>query len=1024
VTNFVIHGAGVKRNRREWLREHVMIWLVVLGLAVWLFVEHGRVTTLRRELESALRIQATAPSLAPVEATAPIPASPPPIVQPTPLVAQPATRVAEPAPVLPPVTFQPRPLPASPVRAPAPPRPAVTRAAVEAWLSEKGLAWVGGSALVIGGAFLVGYAVQQGFFTPAMRIGAAVLLGIAMLGAGEAIRRRRLAGFGGHKLAAAIVSGGGAAVLYGAAWAAYGLYGFISGPECAVLLTVIAAGLMGLALVHGEALAILALGGAFAAPLIAGRTDWTIETLTAYLGILVAAGAAIAWLRRWRVAAWANLAGAAIWSLLAGLEQDSLKCLLLGLEPLAATTALAYLRPRQPSAGIGLGVVLAASLASLCALTLAYTSGHPLTEGLLSAVALTFCAAALLRRGQVPAEALAAPGVAFTMAAVVARLETPQTLMLTALWCVQILALNLASLWGAWKDEQRNASCVGALASLALALAAGAGMTGGWIAPIGPAVACIALCLATWRLAADRSRPRDQLTLDVWAGSAAAALLATIAVGLSWRWAAFAFAAAALGLAFVGRRLAWRSVLLSSAAAGALALATLLTPGMLTFALGGPLGAAWILGAGLVVAVVSFVAARIVAKEAVAAETLRTLSPLAALVGAFIFLRWVAGAPQGLPLDALTEASVRTVLIAAAGLASLARLGQEATPFARWRGHVLMGAAAVHGLLLQVLLYNPRWSPIDDTAGGVIFLNSLAAAYLAPAVVFGLAAARTYRANRTAGRTYSLIALFSGLLWVFLEIRRMAQGPHLGGDMLTVGIGEALACSLVLLALAVAADRARRLATAAAAHPIWADITRSLPVGRAVAIIFTLYMAGFWSNPCWGATAQPFVGLGGVLSALAGYALVVPLTAWLALDAWRADRRIEAELAGYGAVLMGLVFATLADRALFHGADLTWAGGASQLETWSYSAVWAAMGLAFICVSGAGRRLFLRAGLALLLVTTAKVFILDTASLSGVVRAGSFLALGVLLLLGALTARRIRTPTSAASDRSVSEGPR
>ena len=68
---------------------------------------------------------------------------------------------------------------------------------------------------------------------------------------------------------------------------------------------------------------------------------------------------------------------------------------------------------------------------------------------------------------------------------------------------------------------------------------------------------------------------------------------------------------------------------------------------------------------------------------------------------------------------------------------------------------------------------------------------------------------------------------------------------------------------------------------------------------------------------------------------------------------------------------------------------------------------WAKTGLGFIGVSRAGGRLFLRAGLVLLMITTVKVFIVDTASLSGVVRAGSFLALGVLLLAGALTARRL-----------------
>ena len=60
----------------------------------------------------------------------------------------------------------------------------------------------------------------------------------------------------------------------------------------------------------------------------------------------------------------------------------------------------------------------------------------------------------------------------------------------------------------------------------------------------------------------------------------------------------------------------------------------------------------------------------------------------------------------------------------------------------------------------------------------------------------------------------------------------------------------------------------------------------------------------------------------------------------------------------------------------------------------------------------------------MLLLTTLKVFIVDTASLSGVVRAGSFLALGVLLLLGALTARRVAraaAPQPAATDPSTSQ---
>jgi len=47
------------------------------------------------------------------------------------------------------------------------------------------------------------------------------------------------------------------------------------------------------------------------------------------------------------------------------------------------------------------------------------------------------------------------------------------------------------------------------------------------------------------------------------------------------------------------------------------------------------------------------------------------------------------------------------------------------------------------------------------------------------------------------------------------------------------------------------------------------------------------------------------------------------------------------------------------------------------------------------------------------------VFFVDTDRLSGIVRAGSFLALGAVLVLGALTARRIAQgarPTDTAAD--------
>ena len=594
-----------------------MIWLAVIALAIWVLVEHNRSSRLDRELvELRRRLAEVSPAPEPRRAFA----------EPTPAMTAAARAAADaaaaalaeqnrapqvspPAPELEPAvaaeaaSIVPEPAVVEPPPSPPPPParsgdPFLTRASLEKWLAERGLAWIGGSALVIGGGFLVGYAAQQGFFTPGMRIIAAIVLGFALLGAGEAIRRGRLAGFGGHKLAAAVASGAGAAVLYGATWAAGHLYDFIPGGVCSGLLATIAWGLLGLAFLHGEALAVLALGGAFAAPLLAGGDAWSIEALTFYLGILIAAGAAIAWLRRWTLSAWTNLAGAAIWSLLAGVQQDAMKCLLIGAEPLAAIAVLAWVVPRDPRRTIGPGVVVVAAIAAYFAMAVADAHNRLALVGVIAGLALPAFTAALQRKGQVPAWSLVIPGVAFTLAAAASRLAGHASTAQTGVWCLQVLALDAATLWAAWREEQRATSGAGALSSLALALVAGVGLGSAAQAALGPAVAGVALALGALRLATDRRRPPEQRALELWGGGAAAALLATVALGLSWRWAAIGFAVASLVLALVARRLRWRSIGIAAAVGAALGLAALLNPTIVTHALAGGGDAWFLLGAG------------------------------------------------------------------------------------------------------------------------------------------------------------------------------------------------------------------------------------------------------------------------------------------------------------------------------------------------------------------------------------------------------------------------------------------
>jgi uncharacterized membrane protein len=106
-------------------------------------------------------------------------------------------------------------------------------------------------------------------------------------------------------------------------------------------------------------------------------------------------------------------------------------------------------------------------------------------------------------------------------------------------------------------------------------------------------------------------------------------------------------------------------------------------------------------------------------------------------------------------------------------------------------------------------------------------------------------------------------------------------------------------------------------------------------------------------------------------------------------------------------VLHAFLGLTLAIRAAYRGLDLRPVTGDAALETWTYSAAWALLGVAVLIIGTRREEPTLRwCGLALVGLTVGKVLLFDVAALDGVTRAGSFLAVGALLLAGALLARR------------------
>jgi uncharacterized membrane protein len=206
----------------------------------------------------------TAPA-APLMPPPPVPpalarATPPPIVMPAP----PAGATASTAP-----------LPHGAAAPPPPPPPPRVRAAEapvapdgppfdwESLLGIRGAAWLGGVTLVISALFFAKWGIDQGFFSPAIRVALLLLLGTGALAWAEVSLRR------GFQTTANAVSGAGVVTLYVAFYAGHSLYQLFDVPVAfagMTLVTVVGAAIA----VRHEAMftAVIGLVGGLATPVL------------------------------------------------------------------------------------------------------------------------------------------------------------------------------------------------------------------------------------------------------------------------------------------------------------------------------------------------------------------------------------------------------------------------------------------------------------------------------------------------------------------------------------------------------------------------------------------------------------------------------------------------------------------------------------------------------------------------------------------------------------------------------------
>ncbi len=228
-------------------------------------------------------------------------------------------------------------------QSPPPPPPATggqrgpSGPTLEERLGTRWTVWIGGLALALGALLLVRYAIEQGWFGPSMRIAMGLALAVALILAGEKLRRQEKqetrAGAPGANSGIqdaenplipdlsrpsipAMLTSAGTIAAFGSIYAAHALYEFIGPALAFIALGATAVATMFAAALHGPMLAGLGLAGSLATPLFVASNNPTPWPVVLYLLVVAIATYVLARMRRWLWLALAAAIGAALWTLL------------------------------------------------------------------------------------------------------------------------------------------------------------------------------------------------------------------------------------------------------------------------------------------------------------------------------------------------------------------------------------------------------------------------------------------------------------------------------------------------------------------------------------------------------------------------------------------------------------------------------------------------------------------------------------------------------------------------------------
>jgi uncharacterized membrane protein len=176
--------------------------------------------------------------------------------------------------------------------------------------------WLGGLTLALGGFFMVRYSIEAGLLGPGVRVLLGGVFALALLVAGELMRRSESTSSIEVLPIAdipAILTAAGTAVAFATVYAAYALYDFLAPASAFVLLGLVALGTLAAALLHGPMLAGLGIVAAFGTPLLVSSEQPDFWALYIYLAIVTAAAFGLARIRLWSWLAVTTIVLALLW---------------------------------------------------------------------------------------------------------------------------------------------------------------------------------------------------------------------------------------------------------------------------------------------------------------------------------------------------------------------------------------------------------------------------------------------------------------------------------------------------------------------------------------------------------------------------------------------------------------------------------------------------------------------------------------------------------------------------------------